>query len=853
VTLRHIAVLALGLLAAAAHAQTGAADLRTGLLGLGTTLRVLEITAHPGDEDGALLICENRVEGAQVALLTLTRGERGTNLQGVMEPSAQGLLRTMEQLSADAHYGAEQRFTRVVDFGFARTADEVFDRWGGHNIVLGDMVRVIRELRPAVIVTPFDPDAPDGDGQHQATALLVREAFRAAADPRNFPEQLNDGLQPWQAKRLFALSRSPAYTVRLNAGEVSRGEHESWQRQADAALSEERSQQGIWHAPRELIRNYRLIEAASGFSITGSAYRLTQGLDTSLEPLADAAGLEFGDRALARTHLAAMQKAAAEAARDWAFRDDCTAQLGIYLRNLRAVESYIAAGHPPAWLTAELAEKRRQAENALLSTWDVHLKAELSGDEKGAGGYVLVPGEEIEVHAHLDWAQGAHLRVAGIDLKPEGGRWTPSREWLEGSAQASFIARVPNDAPFTRPQFLLEYQEDGAYRILDEHNATRALPPPSVQVAAVLEVAGEPVTALAAVSGRDAGGIARTAVVAPPVSVVVEPRTQWNRRTQLAYGELEARVRSNLPILQNALLTMHAPRGWRVEPEHEVLDIRNRGEEHTYRFYIIQERGEAGSVPISAVVRWGGLVFDQGYTVVRDSDDRVAFDYRASTGSLVSADIEIPENLEIGYIGVDGDSIPDALAKVDVRVVGLNRDQLMQGELAKFWAIVIGPHALDAKDDPGEARSRLLHYVEGGGVVVILAQCDAPRFVRNAPLPFPLELGAARVTNAAAAVEVVDRSDLFIFPNEVSEDDWSGWIGERASCLAAHWDPRFEPLLRMADAGQPKQSGALLRARYGRGTVIYSALSFSRQLSAGTPGAMRLLINLLSPAADLHR
>ena len=143
-TLRKIFGIGLALLLAlgAACAQNSAGtELQGKLRGLGTTLRMLEITAHPGDEDGALLLYFSHEMGAEVTLLTLTRGERGDSRLGIMEPTEQGLLRTMEQLASDTHYGAEQRFTRVVDFGFAHTANEVFDRWLTEALVDPDLAR----------------------------------------------------------------------------------------------------------------------------------------------------------------------------------------------------------------------------------------------------------------------------------------------------------------------------------------------------------------------------------------------------------------------------------------------------------------------------------------------------------------------------------------------------------------------------------------------------------------------------------------------------------------------------------------------------------------------------------------
>ncbi len=218
------------------------------LHGLGSTMRVLQITAHPGDEDGALLAYFAQGAGARVTLLTLTRGERQDSHEGVREPGEQGLVRTLEQQAADRIYEVEQRYTRVVDFGYTRKSSEVFDRWLGHNPALADMVRVVRETRPQIIIVPFDV-AGDGDGQHDAALILAREAFKAAADPKKFPEQLKDGLEVWQPRRLFALARSGSYTVEFHADETPRGATESWQQLGQRALQQERSQLGCGMRP----------------------------------------------------------------------------------------------------------------------------------------------------------------------------------------------------------------------------------------------------------------------------------------------------------------------------------------------------------------------------------------------------------------------------------------------------------------------------------------------------------------------------------------------------------------------------------------------------------------------------
>ena len=178
------------------------------LLRLNTTARLMHTTAHPDDEDGGLLTLESRGKGVNTLLLTLNRGEGGQNIMGSNLFDVLGVLRTLELLGSDRYYGVEQRFTRVADFGFSKNPEETFEKWGGHDAVLGDMVRVIRRFRPDVLVSRFGGTERDGHGNHQASGIVSREAFRAAADPKRFPEQIAEGLMPWQACLHHALALS---------------------------------------------------------------------------------------------------------------------------------------------------------------------------------------------------------------------------------------------------------------------------------------------------------------------------------------------------------------------------------------------------------------------------------------------------------------------------------------------------------------------------------------------------------------------------------------------------------------------------------------------------------------------
>src|SRR5271166_5096089 len=209
--------------------DTGSTGLKETLRRLHTTARLMHTVAHPDDEDGGMLTLESRGHGVSVLQLTLNRGEGGQNKVGSNLFDELGIIRTLELLAADRYYGVDQRFTRVADFGFSKTPEETFQKWGGHDIALGDIVRVIRTFRPDVIVARFSGTDRDGHGHHQASAILTREAFRAAADPKKFPEQIAAGLQPWQAKKLYIgnvcsfgaqACDADKYTLKLNTGKV---------------------------------------------------------------------------------------------------------------------------------------------------------------------------------------------------------------------------------------------------------------------------------------------------------------------------------------------------------------------------------------------------------------------------------------------------------------------------------------------------------------------------------------------------------------------------------------------------------------------------------------------------------
>ena len=247
--------------------DTGSTGLKLMLRRLHTTARLMHTVAHPDDEDGGMLTLESRGHGDTVWQLTLNRGEGGQNKLGSGLFDELGIIRTLELLAADRYYGVEQRFTRVADFGFSKTAEETFQKWGGHDIALGDMVRVIRTFRPDVICTRFRGDSRDGHGHHQASGILTREAFRAAADPTLFPDQLREGLQPWQAKKLYMdnVRANEDWTIKLETSQYDPLLGETYVQFGWKGLKHQLSQgAGAWNPPEgPRFSYYKLIDSVN--------------------------------------------------------------------------------------------------------------------------------------------------------------------------------------------------------------------------------------------------------------------------------------------------------------------------------------------------------------------------------------------------------------------------------------------------------------------------------------------------------------------------------------------------------------------------------------------------------------
>jgi LmbE family N-acetylglucosaminyl deacetylase len=879
--------------------DNGASGLKEMLLRLGTTARMLQVTAHPDDEDGGMLTLESRGKGVTTTLLTLNRGEGGQNKVGSNLFDVLGVLRTLELLAADRYYGVEQRFTRVADFGFSKTPEETFQKWGGHDVALADMVRVIRTFRPDVIVARFSGTERDGHGHHQASSILSREAFHAAADPKRFPDQIDQGLLPWQAKKLyignvcgFGASSCPDenYTLRLNTGEADPALGMSYVQFALAGLRHQLSQgAGGWSVdPGPRYTYYRLVDSVLPPRVppNGHENNFFDGIDVTLPGLANRLGDDASKLPHFRSELQRIQTEVETASHDNAPRRAAMpllSALKTFHGLITAVEKSSLEEREKLDLLTVLREKSGQCETAANFAMGISMEVTVAppkGPERGLpseadASTVVSPGQRLTVLIKFHNGSKYPLKIEKLSLES-------SQDWVTGTYKgdnrsfvkpgedfyANFRLRVPVDAPTTRPYWHRNDPETESLNTIDDENyATLPFPPPPLRVRADYRITGRADLAVVGiqVKGTDgpSGAIAapvlvpftdengkernRDLAVAPAFSVMLEPGTQVISTNENSGKAVEVGVSSNVTGLRKGTLRLDVPSGWNVDPPQVAVEFHRRGEKQDFEFKIFPDNLREGKIDVRAVLESDGKRFTEGYSLVTREDLGAFYYYQPALQRVSMVDVKISPQLKVAYVMGAGDDIPTVLKQIGIDVTLLPAEKLATEDLSKYGTIVLGIRAYDTQKDLVANNNKLINYVSNGGTLVVQYNAGVGDFNKENLTPYPAQLSRERVTVEEAPVEILQSGDrVFHFPNQIAAHDFDGWVQERGLYFMDKWDDHFNPLLACNDPGQPEQKGGLLRAQFGKGTYIYTGYAFFRQLPDGVPGAVRLFVNLLS-------
>ncbi|HUI83644.1 MAG TPA: PIG-L family deacetylase [Candidatus Binatia bacterium] len=860
--------------------DTGQTGLKLMLRRLHTTARLMHTVAHPDDEDGGMLTLESRGHGASVLQLTLNRGEGGQNRLGSNLFDELGIIRTLELLAADRYYGVEQRFTRVADFGFSKTAEETFQKWEGHDIALADMVRVIRTFRPDVICTRFQGEPRDGHGNHQASGILTREAFRAAADPARFPEQIREGLQPWQAKKLYMdnVRSTEDWTIRLETSQYDALLGETYVQFGWKGLKHQLSQgAGAWNLPEgQRFSYYRLIDSTLPNRPAAGEHEqdFFDGIDTSLPALASRAGADESKVPWLRPRLQAIADDVEKAtvAADRSPQSSGTPLLN-GLNLTRALISRIEASElsavEKADLLASLRSKQQQFEQAANLALGLDLAvgpgtpdgrpmaATFSTGEGDVLAGVITAGKPFLLRATLHNGSAAAMDVKQFVLEvPQGWKSelfldrVPGRIAPGDGCALTFRVTPPPDAQPTKAYFHRDDPEtDAIYKIDNPQYVTLALPPAPVWARVEYSINGAwgEIRSVARTPMHDDRGDlwSMPLAIVPAFSIEASPATQIIRAGADPSAQLSELVRTTA---DQGSGTVHAktPQQWTIEPQSANVLFKAPGEQ-TARFRELPDGAREARYEVHALLNADGRDYSEGYSLVARPDLGGFFYYQPALQRASVVEVNVPQGLKIGYIMGAGDDIPAVLRELGLDVTLLSPDDVEHGDLSRFGTIVLGIRTYDTRDDVKKNNPRLLDYVRDGGTLLVQYNTSPGDFNQGHYLPYAAELSRERVSVEQAPVTILDaQSTVFHYPNQLSGHDFDGWVQERGLYFMDEWDQHYTPLLSANDPGQQPQKGGLLLAQYGKGHYIYTGYAFFRQLPFGVAGAIRLYVNLLS-------
>ncbi|MEN3339204.1 MAG: hypothetical protein V7647_2880, partial [Acidobacteriota bacterium] len=853
----------------------GDASLKLALRQLKSVGSFMETTAHPDDEDNPLLALMSHGRGMRTTLVTATRGDGGQNEIGPEIFQALGVLRTEELLAVHRFDGAEQYFTRAIDFGFSFSIEESIEKWG-HDEILGDFVRHIRAIRPDVIAG-FLCGGTGGGQHHQASARLTIEAFRAAADPARYPEQIRDGLRPWQAKRVFctegfAAPGQPAAASSRDLLRVNPSEFDPVLGRTYSELGLEARSMHKCQGTSQLLllpgasfsRLYRLKDTAIGEQ--GVAPKdMFQGIDTSIPGLAGYVGGQppAALAAALQTIAASVEMAsqALDAKGPAAAAPPLVSGLAA-VRDLRARLGSMGLSDAARFeIDFRLAPKERQFQDALVLTHGVRI--EVLADDG-----VVVPGQPIKVSlvagnngpadvvvksvqfaglsgdpaACAGAIQSGHALTCANELRvgdapPSTPYWTPRKD----AARYDFEPGVPFGAPFRPTPFR-------AALVMSIGGADVSIERP-VEYRYSDLFAGEKRMELQVVPTFNVRVSPEIAVVPTPAPVRrISPQTLMHPVVHVR--TIEVTVSNNQKGPAAAMASLHLPDGWRATPLSIPVKFERENEDATVKFSVTPpSAARTGEYAVGAEVAAGsGISSSSGYEVVEYPHIHRRHVVEPAQTRVKVIDVKIAQGLRVGYVMGVGDAVPAAIEQLGADVHMIDAAEMASGDLSRYNVIVTGVRAYERRPDLRANNNRLLQYVENGGTVIV--QYNKQEFNQAQYGPYPVKTGTDRITDENAPVEVlVPSHPVFNTPNKIGPEAWAGWVQERGTYFLADRDSRYVDLVRSTDpfpynAG-PK-TGALVEARYGKGRWIYVGLVLWRQLPAGTEGAYQLMANLLS-------
>ncbi len=776
---------------------------------------MLYVAAHPDDENTALISHFSNHVHAHSGYLALTRGDGGQNLIGTELRELLGVIRTNELIQARKIDGGEQYFSSAIDFGYSKHPKETLKIWDEEQI-LGEVIYRIRAFQPDIIIHRFDHRTPGRThGHHTSSALLSHQAFSRTADINSYSEQLKN-VAPWQVRRQFfntswwfygsrerfeKADKANLLALEIGNDDPLRGISNS---EIAAASRSSHKSQGFGSSP-SLGSRTEYIELINGDRPKGNDP--FEGINTSWTRLNG--GEKVGalvQKAIDNFDFKAPKKS-----------------LPLLLKIHQAIEKL----SPSVWKTRKLAETK-----ALIKAC-AGLELQLNA-ERGYG----IPGEQVNIKLAAVHQSNETVILKSVNLRPMDFSMPTNT-----AVNRSIVLDLKEN--LSSPYWLLKKGSLGSFKIEDEALIGSPETPP-LQLPIEMNINGQNISFIEKVNYRIndpvRGEVVTPFYTLPAVGINFDKDIHLYAKNEPQTVRLQV---TNYGRSFSGAVELCFPEGWKIDAAVKPISLNQRGSS-VFLNYTVEPTPNAESGLM------GPLVLEAGQKKNVYSVETIAYDHipkqyvaQPSEAKLVRLDLTLPEK-KIGYLMGAGDLVKENLEAIGLDIILIDIDEVTQEELNQFDTVVLGIRAYNVIESLQFKNQMLFDFAKQGGTLIV--QYNTSRRMKTKDiLPYPIQLSRDRVTDENSNVRIIAPDHPALnFPHKISTKDFEGWVQERGLYFADDWETKYKPLLSMNDEGEKEKLGSLLVAKHGKGTVVYTGLSFFRELPAGVPGAYRLLLNLIA-------
>ncbi len=779
----------------------------------------LYVAAHPDDENTRMITYLSKAKLVNTAYLSLTRGDGGQNSIGPEQSELLGVIRTQELLSARRVDGGTQFFTRVMDFGYSKSADETLNIWNRDEL-LEDAVWVIRKFKPDVIITRFPSDSRAGHGQHETSAIIAEEAFELSANRNIYPEQL-EYVDPWQPARIFTNTgrwwnpniQESDSVISIDIGEFDPLSGLSYSELGADSRSQHRSQAfGVtWR--RGTSKEY--LEFIKGKDLKPGLF---EGIDITWN----------------RINRMDITSDVSEILNEYNFKSPASS-----IPDLIKLRGKISEIEDEFWKQKKL----KELDNLIKACAGLYIEAT-------SGKSYLSPGDIVDVNLEITNRSDVDMSIVGLTSHALDFDTLMNKD-LKNNAPLyiNLSKRLENGVRETSPYWLDKPVKDFKYDVSDQALKGLAQNPPSIEFQVKLKINDEDISYCFPLvytwTDRMEGQQYEPLEIGPKLFVeitegvfifpdekVKDITIKLDARNQAAKGKLSVKL----------------PEGWRTEPEQQAFELLPE-ETAFYKFKLFPTK-ESSQGYIQAIAQIEDKIYDRKLVTIEYEHFPRQSIYLPAIAEVVKLDIE-KKGSSIAYITGAGDEVGPNLEQIGYQVTYVDEGNIHLMNFQNFDAIVFGIMAFNNHTYLGDYNDDILEYIENGGNVIV--QYNNIRIGTKSPilLPYPIEFSgrsaSVRVSVEDAEVRILEPDhEILNTPNKISNDDFEGWVQERGLYFPVSWDEHYYAVLSSNDPGEEPLNGGLLVAKYGEGHYIYTSYAWFRQLPAGVPGAYRIFANLIS-------